>query len=271
MNVSPQVKAEADAFDAQFGTQSLVLASNKGVHVAETFLNNMKHMEQSWARERRAAGDDPEKNWRLLIIDGAGCHDGFLEVLACLRSKKVLVVKMPSKVSDKLQVLDVTVFKGTKVYFKDLIKSLLVHGHMVASRNVMTGLMLGALLMSATERVIKNGFAACGLIPFDPEWVAKHEDDFLIADMFATKNIVVPGHIEEPTERFNFIKMNCLQSSDVSSLVAALDLQVPGSQLQATSQRLHANSLVVSSRRSKVTDKAQSARSKAIDVAHHLG
>ena len=79
---------------------------------------------------------------------------------------------------------------------------------------------------------------------FDPEWVAKlstKKDDFLIADMFATKNIVVPGHIEEPTERFNFIKMNRLQSSDVSSLVAALDLQVPGSQLQATSQRLHAN------------------------------
>jgi hypothetical protein len=122
----------------------------------------------------------------MLVLDGAESHEAMdgvsLEALAYALEHKMLVVKMPSKVSDKLQVLDVSVFSATKSYFRT-VRTALMQSEWI-DRKALPMLCLGAYMMSATRDSIAGGFRAVGLIPFKKDWVEDHLDDFVAFSAF---------------------------------------------------------------------------------------
>jgi hypothetical protein len=71
---SSQMLAEAKAFDNAFDTDTLVLAAEKRVHTTATFRKNVDHMCNDWDKQRPPTNSIDD--WKILIIDGAGSHDG---------------------------------------------------------------------------------------------------------------------------------------------------------------------------------------------------
>ena len=122
---------------------------------------------------------DPQTNGianqrpRVLICDGFGTHET-LEVLEFCFENNILLCRLPSHTSHKLQPCDVGVFAPLKTAYRDEVERLYQGGLDTIGKEHFTSLYKPARKRTITKRNIMAGWAATGLFPFNPERVLRH-------------------------------------------------------------------------------------------------
>ncbi|KAH3955986.1 hypothetical protein HBH51_259000 [Parastagonospora nodorum] len=107
---------------------------------------------------------------RVLICDGFGSHET-LEVLEFCLGNNIILCRLPSHTSHKLQPCDVAVFAALKAAYRDEFERLERGGVNAIGKEHFTSLYSHARSKAFTQRNIRSGFSACGLFPFDPDRV----------------------------------------------------------------------------------------------------
>jgi hypothetical protein len=107
---------------------------------------------------------------RVLICDGFGTHET-LEVLEFCLSNNIILCRLPSHTSHKLQPCDVSTFSPLKTAYREQVERLERGGVNTVGKEHFTYLYSPARSKAFTPRNIKAGFAACGLFPFNPDRV----------------------------------------------------------------------------------------------------
>jgi DDE superfamily endonuclease len=107
---------------------------------------------------------------RILINDGFGPHES-LEVLQFCHENSIILCRLPSHTSHKLQPCDVAVFRPLKTAYRDLAERLEYGGANTISKQHFTSLYDQARGKELTPHNIKSGWAKTGLYPFDPNRV----------------------------------------------------------------------------------------------------
>jgi hypothetical protein len=109
---------------------------------------------------------------RVLICDGFGTHET-LEVQEFCFENKIILCRLPSHTSHKLQPCDVGVFAPLKGFYRDEADRLFRGGANTVGKEHFTSLYSPAREKAFTKRNILAGWAACGLFPYNPERVLR--------------------------------------------------------------------------------------------------
>jgi hypothetical protein len=109
---------------------------------------------------------------RVLICDGFGTHET-LEILEFCFENNILLCRLPSHTSHKLQPCDVAPFAPLKAAYRDQVDRLEQGGVNTIGKEHFTSLYSPAREKAFTPKNIKAGFAASGLIPFNPDRVLR--------------------------------------------------------------------------------------------------
>jgi len=107
---------------------------------------------------------------RVLICDGFGTHET-LEILEFCFENNIILCRLPSHTSHKLQPCDVSVFAPLKAHYRDQVDRLERGGVNTIGKEHFTSLYSPARKAAFTSKNIKAGFAACGLFPLNPDRV----------------------------------------------------------------------------------------------------
>jgi hypothetical protein len=107
---------------------------------------------------------------RVLICDGFGTHET-LEILEFCFENNIILCRLPSHTSHKLQPCDVSVFAPLKTAYRDQVERLNRGGINTIGKEHFTYLYAPARERAITKRNIVAGWAATGLFPFSPERV----------------------------------------------------------------------------------------------------
>ncbi|KAF2002435.1 DDE-domain-containing protein [Amniculicola lignicola CBS 123094] len=107
---------------------------------------------------------------RVLICDGFETHET-LKILEFCLSNNIILCRLPSHTSHKLQPCDVSTFAPLKAAYRDQVERLERGGVNKIGKEHFTSLYSPARIKAFTPRNIKAGFAACGLFPFNPDRV----------------------------------------------------------------------------------------------------
>jgi hypothetical protein len=110
---------------------------------------------------------------RVLICDGFGTHET-LEVLEFCLENNIILCRLPSHTSHKLQPCDVGLFAPLKTAYRDEVERLNRGGINTIGKEHFTSLYKPARDRALTKRNIQAGWAATGLFPFNPERVFRH-------------------------------------------------------------------------------------------------
>jgi hypothetical protein len=113
------------------------------------------------------------KKPRMLICDGFGTHET-LEILEFCFENNIILCRLPSHTSHKLQPCDVAVFAPLKTAYRDQVDRLEQGGVNTIGKQHFTSLYSPAREIAFTAKNIKAGFAACGLFPLHPDRVLKN-------------------------------------------------------------------------------------------------
>ena len=109
---------------------------------------------------------------RVLICDGFGTHET-LEVLEFCFENNIILCRLPSHTSHKLQPCDVGVFAPLKAAYRDEADRLLRGGANTVGEEHLTSLYSPAREKAFTKRNITAAWAATGLFPFNPDRVLR--------------------------------------------------------------------------------------------------
>lgn len=109
---------------------------------------------------------------RVLICDGFGTHET-LEILEFCFANNILLCRLPSHTSHKLQPCDVGVFAPLKTAYRDEVERLCRGSLDTISKEHFTSLYKPERERALTKRNITAGWAASGLFPFHPERVLR--------------------------------------------------------------------------------------------------
>ncbi|TVY62737.1 hypothetical protein LSUE1_G009366 [Lachnellula suecica] len=109
---------------------------------------------------------------RVLISDGLSSHET-LEVLEFCFENNIILCRLPSHTSHKLQPCDVSVFTRLKDEYRDEAEKLFQGGANTVGKQHFTSLYSHAREKAFTKRNILAGWAACGLFPFNPDRVLR--------------------------------------------------------------------------------------------------
>jgi hypothetical protein len=107
---------------------------------------------------------------RVLICDGFGSHET-LEVLEFCLANNIILCRLPSHTSHKLQPCDVAVFAALKAAYRDEVDRLGRGGVDTIGKEHFTSLYSPARARAFTKRNITSAWAATGLFPFNPDRV----------------------------------------------------------------------------------------------------
>lgn len=110
------------------------------------------------------AGDKP----RLLISDGFGTHES-LEIMKFCLLNRIVLCRLPSPTSHKLQPCDVGVFSSLKTAYREHTESLERGGANIIGKQHFTYLYSRARDQAFNYRNILSGWSKTGLRPFNPE------------------------------------------------------------------------------------------------------
>jgi hypothetical protein len=110
---------------------------------------------------------------RVLICDGFGTHET-LEVLEFCLENNIILCRLPSHTSHKLQPCDVGPFAPLKTAYRDQVERLNRGGIENIGKEHFTALYKPARDSALTKRNIQAGWAATGLFPFNPERVFRN-------------------------------------------------------------------------------------------------
>jgi len=109
----------------------------------------------------------------VLICDGFGTHET-LEILEFCFENNIILCRLPSHTSYKLQPCNVAVFASLKVAYCEQVDRLERGGVNTIGKQHFTSLFSPAREKAFTPKNIKAGFAASGLFPFNPDRVLRH-------------------------------------------------------------------------------------------------
>lgn len=109
---------------------------------------------------------------RVLISDGFATHET-LEILEYCFGNHIIPCRLPSHTSHKLQPCDVAVFAPLKMAYREQVEILERGGVNTIGKQHFTALYSPARERAFTSKNIKAGFAATGLIPFNPDRVLR--------------------------------------------------------------------------------------------------
>jgi hypothetical protein len=109
---------------------------------------------------------------RVLICDGFGTHET-LEVLEFCFENNIILCRLPSHTSHKLQPCDVGVFAPLKAAYRDEADRLFRGGVNTVGKEHFTSLYSPAREKAFTNRNIIAAWAASGLFPFNPDRVLR--------------------------------------------------------------------------------------------------
>jgi hypothetical protein len=109
---------------------------------------------------------------RVLICDGFGSHQT-LEILEFCFENDILLCRLPSHTSHKLQPCDVAAFAPLKAAYREQVDRLERGGVNTIGKEHFTSLYSPVRERAFTPRNIKAGFAASGLFPLNPERVLR--------------------------------------------------------------------------------------------------
>jgi hypothetical protein len=109
---------------------------------------------------------------RVLICDGFGTHET-LEILEFCFENDILLCRLPSHTSHKLQPCDIAVFAPLKAAYHDQVDRLEQGGVNTIGKEHFTSLYSPARERAFMPKNIKAGFAASGLFPFNPDRVLR--------------------------------------------------------------------------------------------------
>ena len=109
---------------------------------------------------------------RVLICDGFGMHET-LEALEFCFENNIILCRLPSHTSHKLQPYDVGVFASLKEAYRDEADRLFRGGVNTIGKQHFTSLYSPTREKAFTKRNITAGWAACGLFPFNLDRVLR--------------------------------------------------------------------------------------------------
>jgi hypothetical protein len=109
---------------------------------------------------------------RVLICDGFGSHET-LEILEFCLTNNIILCRLPSHTSHKLQPCDVGPFAPLKTAYRDQVERLNRGGIDIVGKEHFTYLYSPARDGALTKRNIRAGWSATGLYPFNPDRVLK--------------------------------------------------------------------------------------------------
>jgi hypothetical protein len=109
---------------------------------------------------------------RVLICDGFGTHET-LEVLEFCLENNIILCRLPSHTSHKLQPCDVAVFASLKAAYRDQVDRLGRGGVDTIGKEHFTSLYSPARAKAFTKKNITSAWAATGLFPFNPDRVLR--------------------------------------------------------------------------------------------------
>jgi hypothetical protein len=121
---------------------------------------------------------DPETKARangkphVLILDGFGTHET-LEILEYCFANNIILCRLPSHTSHKLQPCDVAAFGPLKTAYREQVERLERGGVNTFGKQHFTSLYKPARERAFTPKNIRAGFAASGLVPFNPDRVLR--------------------------------------------------------------------------------------------------
>jgi hypothetical protein len=109
---------------------------------------------------------------RVLICDGFGTHET-LEALEFCFGNNIILCRLPSHTSHKLQPCDVGVFAPLKAAYREEAERLFQGGANTVGKQHFTSLYSPARNKAFTKRNITAAWAACGLFPLNPDRVLR--------------------------------------------------------------------------------------------------
>ncbi len=109
---------------------------------------------------------------QVLICDGFGAHET-LEALEFCFENNIILCRLPSHTSHKLQPCDVGVFAPLKAAYRDEAERLFHGGANTVGKQHFTSLYSPARDKAFMKRNITKAWAACGLFPLNPDRVLR--------------------------------------------------------------------------------------------------
>jgi hypothetical protein len=109
---------------------------------------------------------------RILICDGFGTHES-LEVMEYCFENNIILCRIPSHTSYKLQPSDVGAFGPLKAAYREQVERLYRGGSNTVGKQHFTSLYSRAREQAITSRNIKSGWSKAGLYPFSPDKVLR--------------------------------------------------------------------------------------------------
>lgn len=109
---------------------------------------------------------------RVLISDGFATHET-LEILEFCFANNIILCRLSSHTSHKLQPCDISIFGPLKTAYRDQVERLNRGGVNTVGKQHLTYLYKPARDKAITKRNILAGWAAAGLFPFNPERVLR--------------------------------------------------------------------------------------------------
>jgi hypothetical protein len=140
--------------------------SENGYNDSKISLEWLRRVFEPQTRER--ANRKP----RVLICDGFGTHET-LEILEFCLANNIILCRLPSHTSHKLQPCDVGPFAPLKTAYREQVERLNRGGVDTVGKEHFTYLYSPARDRALTQRNIRAGWSATGLFPFNPERVLK--------------------------------------------------------------------------------------------------
>ena len=107
---------------------------------------------------------------RILINDGFGPHES-LEVMQFCHENNIILCRLPSYTSHKLQPCDVRVFGPLKTSYREYVEGLYRGGANTIGKQHFTLVYDQGRHEALTPHNIKSGWAKTGLYPFNPNKV----------------------------------------------------------------------------------------------------
>jgi DDE superfamily endonuclease len=109
---------------------------------------------------------------RILISDGFGTHES-LEILKFCYGNNIILCRLPSHTSHKLQSCDVGIFGPLKTAYREQVEQLYREGANSIGKQHFTLLYSRARVVAITPKNIKSSWLKSGLFPFNPDRVLR--------------------------------------------------------------------------------------------------
>jgi hypothetical protein len=163
---------------------------------------------------RDRAGDRP----RLLICDGFGTHES-LELMKFCFANRIILCRLPSHTSHKLQPCDIGVFGPLKTAYRAQVERACRAGVNTIGKQHFTYLYDRARQATFTSRNIKSGWSRSGLYPFDPTRVLREfqksrpeiQDDIAVDHPAVASNAMI--HTLVTSDNFSLLRSKVEQDT----------------------------------------------------------